>query len=96
MPLDDGYSPAPGQLIVVKHLEHVLIPKVFAFGGFILINFLAGQGEVPLIAKVKVVLDDILTELLEYLLIFSLVDHPVEILMFEGDEVYLLYTVNLV
>jgi hypothetical protein len=56
--LDDGDSPAFGQSVVVEHLQHVLIPKKSFFGGVALVDFLDGEGDIPVIAEVKVILDD--------------------------------------
>lgn len=95
MSLDDGYAPALRELVVVEHAEHVLIPEVFAFCGSVLVYFLAGQGEVPLVAEVEVVLDYVLAELFQYLFILALVDYTIEVLVFEWDKTHFLDAVYL-
>jgi len=68
--LYDRYSPALGQLIVVEHLEHTLVPKVLPFCGFLLDGLLIGEGEVSVIAEVEVVLEYVFSDLLQYFLVF--------------------------
>ena len=93
--LDEGDAPACGQLVEGEHFEQFFVPEVLAFAGSLRCCFLPGEGEVALEAEVEVVLEYILPHFLEYLFVFCLVDHPVEVLVFEWDEVYVPDAVHL-
>lgn len=48
---------------------------------------MVGQGYVLMVGEVEVVFDYVLTYLFQNFLVFSLVDHPVEIFMLKGNEI---------
>lgn len=92
--LDDWDFPAGRQLVVVEHLEHALVPEVLGFGGFLLQGLVVGEGEIAVVGEVEVVFDDVFAYFVEYLFVLGLVDHPVQELVFERDEVYVFYAEN--
>ena len=64
MTLDDWDAPTFGQLVVNKHLQHVLVPIVFAFSLAREDQFVVGEGQIAMVAKVKVISNDALVYLL--------------------------------
>jgi hypothetical protein len=42
MSLHDWHPPALGEVVVVEHLQHILVPEVLAFSPSLLQQFLAG------------------------------------------------------
>ena len=64
MPLDNWDPPALGQIIVVKHLQHVLIPEILPLSALVLVYFLVGECDVLVIGKIEVILDYIQVDLL--------------------------------
>ena len=53
-----------------------------------------GEGDVCVIAEVEVVFKDVGLDLLKDLLILALIDHHIEILMFEGDKLSTFDAIN--
>lgn len=64
MTLDYWDSPALGKIVVVKHLQHLLVPEILPLGTFILVYFLVGECDILVIGKVEVILDYIQVYLL--------------------------------
>lgn len=93
--LDDGHPPAEGQAVVRKHRAHVLVPVVLALGALLMQQLLVGEGEVDIVAEVKVIVDDGIAQAFDDLFVFGLVDGAVEELMLEWDVLDLLYAVYL-
>ena len=83
------------KLVMNKHLQHMFVPKILPLGTLILIDFLVGQSDVLMVGEIEMIIDDILTYFLKDLFVVSLVDHSIEIFMFEGNEVYFFYLEDL-
>ena len=50
---------------------------------------MVGQSYVLVVGEVEIVFYYVLADLLQNFLVFSLVDHPIQIFMFKGNEIYL-------
>lgn len=61
MSLHNRNPPAQRQPIMRKHHGHVLIPMKLPLGAFLVELFLVGEGEIDVVAVVKVIMDDSLT-----------------------------------
>lgn len=61
MPLHNRYPPAQRQSIMRKHHRHVLIPMKLPLRTLLMQLFLVGEGEIDIVAEVKVIMDDNLT-----------------------------------
>lgn len=61
-----------------EQLQHVLIPKIFALGGSLLNGLLRCESQIRAIAKVEVILYDVLAEFLNDFFVLCLIYGPIE------------------
>jgi len=76
--------PAVLEFIVGEHFEHMLIPPKLLLSLLSIIGLGPSQGKILLIAKVKVLINQMLSHICDNFLILCLIDRVIQKLMLKG------------